>query len=306
MVDTIACYILDEGYLLPALVSAIQARKYSSKELMDVVVYCVGKQTEGGKAAIEVAKANGVELIYIPGSFSGGKPMTYGRLYIQNVMPEHYKRIIYIDGDTQVAGSLDPLATAPLARGKFMAVRDPGVMYATISKKWRDQLSADRKAVDYKSAFDDYFNAGILVINRDGWDELAAKAMADYDKLLPKLIHYDQDLMNLTVSEACVRISNRWNFPGFLIGTPMEKRVKPVIYHFMSNPRPWNNAVAPWGYKWMKPYDDFLKQYPQMAFLKPRRPLGKHLKFIAQQAYKTITEYNPVGKLKELKPDIEL
>lgn len=305
MNEAVACFIVNEAYLLPALVSAIQARTYSSKDLIDVVVYLVGKPSEKGERVIHLAKEKyDVDIIVVDPSFMENKPFTYGRLYIHKVMPENYKRIIYIDGDTQIAGSLDPLATAPLGPGKFMAARDPSLIYARLSKKWRKDIQADRDLAGYTGEFDIYFNAGILIINREGWPERAARAMDLYEGLKSRLRHFDQDLMNLTLSEDCVRISNKWNFPGFLIGTPMEQKVKPVIYHFMSNPRPWNQAVAPWGYKWMKPYDDLLRKHKDLRYLKPKRPFSKLVKYSAQQAYKTVTEYNRVGKMSELPPDI--
>lgn len=306
MNDTVACYIIDEGYLLPAMVSAIAARKYASADLMDVVIYVSGAQSENGRCAQAVANSYGVEVVYVPTSFSEGKPPHYGRLLIHKVMDPRYKRIIYIDGDTQVAGSLDPLATVELKPGTFMAVRDPSLIFAQLSTRWQKRIQSHRARVGYEGRFNDYFNTGVLVINRDGWAEMAQRAMALYDRLEGKLIHFDQDLMNLALGDRCVHISNRWNFPGFLIGSKLEAETKPVIYHFLSNPRPWNEAVAPWGYKAMKPYDDLLRRHPELSFLKAKRNPFKRVRYTVQQMYKHVTEYGPVGRRSEQTPDISV
>jgi lipopolysaccharide biosynthesis glycosyltransferase len=306
MNDTVACYIIDEGYLLPALVSAIGARKYASRDLMDVVIYVSGVQSENGQRAQAVANAYGVEVIYVPASFNEGKPPHYGRLLIHKVMDPRYKRIIYIDGDTQVAGSLDPLAVEDLKPGTFMAARDPSLIFAQLSPGWHKRIESHRARVGYDGRFDDYFNTGVLVINRDGWPEMAERAMELYDRLEGKLIHFDQDLMNLALGDRCVHISNRWNFPGFLIGSRLEAETQPVIYHFLSNPRPWNEAVLPWGYKAMKPYDDLLRKHPELSFLRARRSAFKRVRYTVQQMYKHVTEYGPVGRRSELAPDISV
>jgi lipopolysaccharide biosynthesis glycosyltransferase len=305
LTDTVAVYFINEGYLLPAMVSAIQARKFSSRELVDVLIVCAGSPTDNGRKAIAVATKNDVEIIYVPVSVLEDKPPTYGRLIVHRILPEKYKRIIYIDGDTQVAGPLDPLATAPLAPGKFMAVRDPGQIFSQLSPDWRKAIEADYRSGGYTGAFDGYFNAGVLVMNRDGWPELADCTMALYDKA-ERTKHLDQDLMNRAVSGHCIRISNRWNFPGFLIGSPMETAVKPVIYHFMSNPRPWNEAVKPWGKKWMQPYDRLLKENPELSFLTPKPTLTSHIKYVLMQHYKYVREYSRVGKMKELPPELDV
>lgn len=305
MTDTVAVYFINEGYLLPAMVSAIQARSHTPRELLDVMIVCAGNPTDNGRKAVAFAAKKGVEIVYVPVGVLENKSATYGRLVVHKVLPEKYQRIIYIDGDTQVMGSLEPLVTAPLAPGKFMAARDPAQLFSQLSPKWHSTIEANYRKGGYSGDLGGYFNAGVLVINRAGWSELAESIMALYDDAAPPMF-MDQDLMNLASSGHCVLISNRWNFPGFLIGSPMEAGVKPVIYHFMSNPRPWNEAVEPWGKEWMEPYDRLLRENPELDFLTPKRPLSKYFKYFLMQHYKCITEYNRVGRMKELPPDLNV
>jgi lipopolysaccharide biosynthesis glycosyltransferase len=306
LIETAVVYFINEGYLLPAMVSAIQARKFSSRELIDVVIVCATDTPSNSREAISVAAQHGVEIVCHPLSVLEGRLPTFGRLIIHKLLPSKYKRLIYIDGDTQITGALDPLATAPLASGMFMAARDPGELFARISRGWRNTIEGHYRSGGYTGAFEAYFNAGVLVINREGWHDLSERTLALYDHAKATK-HLDQDLMNRALSDHCVRISNRWNFPGFLIGSPMEKAVKPVIYHFMSNPRPWNEAVIPWGQQWMLPYDRLLAENPTLGFLKPKgRTLKKRLKYLLMMHYKCATEYRQVGQMAELPPEINL
>lgn len=306
MIETVVVYLIDEGYLLPAMVSAFQARRFSSRELVDVAIICVTDTPANIQEAISVAARHGVEIICRPRAVLENKLPTYGRLLLHKLLPAKYKRLIYIDGDTQIAGPLDPLATAPLAPRKFMAARDPGELFARISPSWRNTIEDHYRTGGYTGRFEAYFNAGVLVINREGWSDLSERTLALYDKAKTTK-HHDQDLMNRALSDDCIRISNRWNFPGFLIGSPMEKTVKPIIYHFMSNPRPWNEAVKPWGQAWMEPYDRFLAENPTLSFLRPKgRTLKMHLKYLVMQNYKCATEYKRVGRMTELPPEINL
>ena len=115
----------------------------------------------------------------------------------------------------------------------------------------------------------------------------------------------DQDILNLAVGERCELISNRWNFPGFLIGSPAERVAEPRIVHFMSNPRPWTVAAAPWGARRQQPYKNLLSSHPDLEFLKPARSLRTVMRYQIIQSLKMMIEYRAVGRLHETKPDLE-
>jgi len=305
MPSSVAVYFIDEGYLLPALVSAIQAREHSSRELIDVVIVCAGAVTEKSRKASAVAAKHGVEILLVPETFLEGMPAYFGRLNLHKVLPEQYERIIYIDGDTQIAAALDPLAQAPLEPGQLLAARDPAHMFRQLSRRWQQTIDADYRRGGFAGEIERYFNSGVLVILRNGWPELVAKTLALYNAHADTL-YPDQDILNRALDGHCIRISNRWNFPGFLIGSPMEAATRPVIYHFMSNPRPWNEAVKPWGKRWMEPYDRLLREHPELGFLAPKRPIVTHVKHVLQQRYKCLAEYNRVGRLHEVPPELDI
>jgi hypothetical protein len=304
MAEACACYIINEGYLLPALVSALQARAHLSVDKADVVIVLIGEPSPATIAAQGVAEANGVRIVQVPKTAIGDLHIMFARLLVHQLLPAGYRRIIYIDGDTQVRGDLDPLVEAAIPKGRFLACRDPAALFAKLSARWRRRIVQDRTASGFDRPFEDYFNSGVMVIDRDSWPRLAEASIAMLELKGAQFRFADQDILNLAVGEHCLLIPNRWNFPGFLIGSEADAATRPSIYHFMSNPRPWNEAVRPWGAAWMRPYRDLLERHPELGFLAPRPNRLRGLRYWLQQEVKMALEYNPVGRLTE--PEAQL
>ncbi len=82
---------------------------------------------------------------------------TYTRLWLSEILPID-GRLIYLDADTQVTGSLSPIWKKELAEGSILA----GVLDAASAKSHR--------AVGQRPD-SPYVNAGVLVIDLDRWRE---------------------------------------------------------------------------------------------------------------------------------------
>ncbi len=300
------CYVIDDNYLFPTLVSAIQARKNVPAARADVIIICICENRDKGHIAEAVAAKFGVEILYVKPEQIGNMHPMFGRLFIGSLLPPEYERIAYIDGDTQINGSLVPLFDADIAPLTFLAVRDPSNMFARLSDKWMRRVRHDRDAAGLTRSYDDYFNTGVLVFNRSDWGELSRQTLEAVEAQAEAggFKFGDQDPMNLAIGDRCVFISNKWNFAGFFIGSPLEQSVKPVIYHFMSNPRPWTHRGMPWGPKWQRPYQDLLREYPDLASLAPQTSPKDKIKYHLQQLVKVALEYSPVGKKEETRSDV--
>ena len=300
------CYVINSAYLFPTLVSSIQARKHVPVEVADVVIVCIGELNQDVRVAEDVASQHGVKLKYISKNVIDNMHIMFARLFIHVFFGDEYDRIVYIDGDTQVAGSLAPLFDVVIPSGGFLACRDPAGLFADLSSGWRGRVAAERRAIGYGQPLNRYFNSGVLVVDRSSWPEIAAECLKSIGQFGQKMKYPDQDILNLAVGDRCTLIANRWNFPGFLIGTAAEQRVKPHIYHFMSNPRPWKEQVAPWGAKWAKPYRDLLADHPALAALTPRPEIKMTPRYVLQQLYKGVLEYRRVARILEAAPDLEV
>ena len=144
----------------------------------------------------------------------------------------------------------------------------------------------------------------MLVFDRSSWRSLSQTCF-DYMKRDHRRFPYpDQDILNLAIGERCTLMSHRWNFPGFLIGSNAEDAVRPHIYHFMSNPRPWIVSVSPWNNGWTRPYKDLLERYPKLRSVAARTSSAQRARYWLQQRLKMITEYGPVGNFSEPPPEL--
>lgn len=297
------CYVVDDNYLFPTLVSASQAREHAPASLADIVILCLSDASQRVKEVMPIAISLGVQLIEVPTTSIDNLHPMYGRLFIDKLLPRAYERVLYIDGDTQIAGSLEPLLNTDIPEGKFLAVRDPAAMFAKLSDKWARRIQTERDEAGLgQRSLEDYLNTGVLAFNLKDWGNLAGETLKLIRGRSNPFKFGDQDPMNLAIGNQCLYISNRWNFPGFLIGSSQEERVKPVIYHFMSNPRPWVYAGAPWGEKWHTPYKDFLARFPSLESVAPTTTPVKKARHYLQQALKCVTEYGPVSRFSEAKP----
>jgi len=299
-----ACYVVDEGYLLPTLVSALQARDRVSPELADVAIVCVGETTARTETAAAVAAARGILFIQVSRADVGDLHVMFGRFFLSQVLPGQYTRLVYIDGDTQVRGDLDPLFRAQVPAGGFLAIRDPAILFAQHDPTLRRRMLDYRRRIGLVGAPEDYFNSGVLVIDRAGWTAVADTCLKLYRERGASFLYPDQDALNLGARELCTLISNRWNFPGFLIGSRAEADTRPHIYHFMSNPRPWTVAARPWGEAWGAPYRRLLAEHPQLAFLKPTPSRMYTARYRVQQFVKMGLSYRAVGRMREAPPQL--
>jgi lipopolysaccharide biosynthesis glycosyltransferase len=300
------CYTIDEGYLLPALVSAIQARSQVATATADVVIIVIGERGEWSASGEAVAAEHAVRMVFAEREAIDRRHIMFARLYLPTLLTEPYRRIIYIDGDTQVRGDLTPLVEAPISPGRFLACRDPAVVFAELSERWRRRIASERAAVGYERPQADYFNSGVLVIDPESWPPLAEACFAMLSSGAGASRYPDQDLLNLAIGDCCTLISSRWNFPGFFIGSPAEARLRPRIYHFMSNPRPWIEPVRPWGAAWAEPYLKLIEDHPELAGLAPKRNRLRALRYWLQQEVKMETAYAPAGKVREPDPELFL
>lgn len=247
-------YVADLEYLFPTILSAIQARK-AAKPTTDILVL-MSEPLAQFKELSTLLSAHGVVLMDAvePLSHAFGRldkshfqarisVSTMAKLVLDQILPDHYSQIIYLDGDTQVVGSLAKLEEAEAPEGKFFAARD----YTAIE----DMLRIGKES--------HYFNAGFLKFNRKGW--IGAEALDLFCKN-PAACDgkHDQGALNYVCGNALILVSNRWNFPKQYLH--MVDRSKLSVIHYMAHPKPWHGAYFPWGKADSVVYDDLRKQSP--------------------------------------------
>jgi len=286
------CFTTNKAYLFPTVVSAVQARAHSSQNLTDVAVYCVGAESQETEDFAEVCATEKIQFTCINPRVTDHSHIAYSRLFLDSFVPERYTQFLYIDGDTQVNGPLDPLITADVPAGSFLAATDP------IAFKYNQVADAPKELQGYFkrlgiSSIKQYFNSGVLRINRKGWAQVGSRAY-DFCRATNKnVLHFwDQDGLNAVAADSGVRLpmSIKYNFPIFLRNCRIEGPVQPAIYHFMSAPKPWNGNFPPWNRAATLPYSHISRKYPKLSRYQLPFSNWQKARYILQQRAKQLDE----------------
>ena len=206
-------YAFDEKYAPFAGVSLFSLLEANREvEGLRVVLALDGVSEESHRRFEETARSFGRELVFaeantlLPRIEATGVAAYRGslaanaRLFWPDLLPNAAQRVLYLDCDTLVCGSLAPLASVDLAGKTAGAVRDA--------------LTGRYKSLLDFSASEPYFNSGVLLIDTTRWRErqvserIAAHAVtvrADYP--FP-----DQDLINLVLRGNIAVLPPAYNF----------------------------------------------------------------------------------------------
>lgn len=170
---------------------------------------------------------------------------TYYRLLIATLLPQSLKRVLYLDCDIVIDGSLKELWNTPLTGYALAAVEELG----SSAQDVYERLGYDAKY--------GYFNAGVLLVNLEYWrendlTEVFFQYMASHSD---KLKAHDQDVLNALLHDKCLHVSQKWNveeaFYHYYIIKKWRKRDKnemksilfhPLILHYSWKPKPWEKS----------------------------------------------------------------
>ena len=180
---------------------------------------------------------------------SGWNPIVLIRLLIGEILPSDVTRIIYLDGDTIVRGSLHALWNLDMGDKILGMSIEP-----TVDKVRKVELGLK----DYA-----YHNAGVLLVNMVQWrEQRAQKRILDfYKEKQGKLFANDQDAINVVLKDEIYSILPKYNFCNIFYQYPykflcklmeplkyfskddFEESVKnPVIIHYLGEERPWRRG----------------------------------------------------------------
>lgn len=150
----------------------------------------------------------------------------YSRIFIPELMSGDSGKVLYLDCDTLVAGSLADLFELDLRTPLALAPDAAHPAYKRVIN-----LPPDKP----------YFNTGVALIDLESW-----RARTCTERLLEELQHPrgrnplgDQDIIVRVLNDEITTLPIRWNFLSqyFLL----KKKGKPAIYHFSGHTlgRPW-------------------------------------------------------------------
>lgn len=162
---------------------------------------------------------------------------TYLRILLASSLPSHVDRFIYLDSDIVVERDLQDLYAVDLGGTPVAAVRS--------------FIGAPRGGpIDFSRY--PYFNAGVMVIDRDVWIErqIAPRAIECIGAHPEGLRFMDQDALNAAVAGDWTPLDLRWNQRPYAwelshlkMGISPEEmqtlRTSPFIIHFSGLAKPW-------------------------------------------------------------------
>lgn len=162
---------------------------------------------------------------------------TYTRLWVGEFFPAEVSRVLYLDADMVVVGSIAPLWTADLDGALMGAVDIPGSDRGVMRLGMR--------------AEDGYFNAGMLIIDLRQWRATRAEeTVIEYIQKNPDRVLYDQDALNACFCHCTSRLDYKWNVirPFYREPVPLPLgraeieriRKEARIIHFNGGSKPWS------------------------------------------------------------------
>ena len=141
------------------------------------------------------------------------------------------KRLAYLDCDILVRAPIELLIHSELEGRTLGAVREP---HAVVFSNGRD-VAHNRDLLD---PADPYFNAGVLVIDMDGWRAMDIPAMMhrlQKEGTLARLTN-DQQILNYIFKNNWTEIDQSWNT---LAASPGIVVFHPKAVHYTGLPKPW-------------------------------------------------------------------
>lgn len=185
------------------------------------------------------------------------------RCLLGDILPMNISKVLYLDCDLLVLGSLDELWNTEL----------DGYALGAVPDDWTPNLRHFEQ-LGYDAARWHYINSGVLLINLDYWrgHRLAERFEETYRRQ-PRNILHDQDLINYLLHEQCRPLPFRWNVQeGFYRPrkeqqdeTFRETILHPSILHYSS--------IKPWQYKCMHPLRHLYFTYQDLTPWKGVHPL---------------------------------
>jgi lipopolysaccharide biosynthesis glycosyltransferase len=194
---------------------------------------------------------------------------SYMRLFLASLLPTDVRRLVYIDSDTIVTGSIKELFDMPLE----------GAIIAAAPDLWPEDDKRDRLKLGSQQI---YFNAGVLVIDLENWrlENYEAKIL-DYVEINHATLRYhDQDALNACLGDRVKYLDMKWNFQSWhtpkhlaLLGYSKTqyrtlKYRDRVIIHFMSPHKPWlASSNVPLEHEYLR----YVRKTPWRATAQPDR-----------------------------------
>ena len=251
-------YELDSNFA-PQVSASIASVCENNQSLPDLNFYIfgLGLSDEVSSSLTELCERYNRQVSIIPidgfmetfGDFDtlGWTEVVMGRLLVARFLPDDVDRILYLDGDTIVLGSLEELESLVVDDDKVIGA----VIEATVDRSRLGALGIEGEP---------YFNSGVLFIDLEKWKSIGAEQLLiDYCRRHKNdIVAPDQDAINGALKGMIQPLLPCYNWCNSYVFYPYRVLKKlmgdiayyeqdafktavehPVIVHYLGEERPW-------------------------------------------------------------------
>ncbi|RYE26291.1 MAG: glycosyltransferase family 8 protein [Sphingobacteriales bacterium] len=169
---------------------------------------------------------------------------TYYRLLIGELLPQDCDKVMYLDCDMVIVGSLLPFWNTTITGDNIVAAIP-------------EQESETKHLLGIKPD-EEYFNAGVLLIDLVKWRSACmGKQLVQYlENNRDKIKYWDQDVLNGVLIHKWAMLGKQWNY---ITRYTYPEKIEPVIIHYAGQGKPWTEGFEdPFGHY----YFQYLKKTP--------------------------------------------
>ncbi len=188
----------------------------------------------------------------------------FRRLFLDEILPEHFERIVTVDSDMLIVRpGLERLESFELGGRPLAAAYDMIFLMDFKGDALARQFQRSRRGLGL-TLDRPYFNAGLMAIDRAAWraeklTERVTRALRDTPDRFPFM---EQDALNATLRGRFAPLSPRYNFMGDFFLLDLERRVDPLVLHFVNAPKPWEFAAWRGEARFAENYRDWFAASP--------------------------------------------
>lgn len=203
----------------------------------------------------------------------------YYRLLASRMLPESEERVLYMDPDILIRGSVEEFYNLPFDGNMLIAMSDPPQV--------NDPKCPDNRPHWQRLGIPEgstYINSGVLLMNLKLMREKGFDVNSIFEIIEAKrndLIYPDQDAINIYFRDSMKIWKNLYNYnPGLLanevvkwgLSKKYRRRENPMIVHFMGPVKPWS---IHYRNKYCYEYQEAYKEFAPIGYrmLCPFRPL---------------------------------
>jgi len=235
-------YAVDENYLKHSLVSLLSFVKNNPGSSCKVHIIHNGIPIHyfGLFKLLDEVYDICINTIYIDDSHFNAFPKrfhfsnaNYYRLMIPDLIDEN--RVLYLDADTIVKGSIDPLYFHDLDGYPIGAVEDLDF------RRHGDLLTMLK--MDKQSK---YFNSGVMILDLENWRKIGLhRKVMDFISDEPhRILLADQCGLNSIINGNWKQLDLKFNVQSVVFSGKYstQNELEPVIIHFTDTPKPWDSG----------------------------------------------------------------